>query len=349
MAIFVPPWRRRGVGCTMGWSEKIRQRPPGRGPVLLRYPVPGIGIYQRISDAFHICGRSLSIPGKHWYAGPDLWGAGISPEKRETLWRDTLAKNPESWLAHNNLGAHLIAEGHLDEAMPHLNEAIRLYPANPETHGNLGEVHYRTGNFEQAAAAYFKAVELAPQIERYHLNLANTYARMGKVELAAMYFRNASILAPENPSHHNHAGIALYLSYRLDEAREHFKKALRRQPAYFNARLNLGTTCYRLGLFSQAEQHYKQALAINPAAAVTYGHLGLMYQSKGDYAAAAAYFSEMTNRDAQYDFEVPAWGTALEVSPEIHAAVDLYKMALARKTDPADAQLALQKALSGHN
>ena len=46
----------------------------------------------------------------------------------ETLWRDTLAKNPGAWLAHNNLGIVLWDEGKIQEAVEHCNEALRSSP-----------------------------------------------------------------------------------------------------------------------------------------------------------------------------------------------------------------------------
>jgi cytochrome c-type biogenesis protein CcmH/NrfG len=55
----------------------------------------------------------------------------------DALWRDTIAKNPACWLAYNNLGNVLAAQGHLDDAVEHYAEAVRLNPNYAEARSNL--------------------------------------------------------------------------------------------------------------------------------------------------------------------------------------------------------------------
>ena len=45
-----------------------------------------------------------------------------------TLWTETLKTNPESALAHDNLGSALSKQGKLQEAMAHFQEALRINP-----------------------------------------------------------------------------------------------------------------------------------------------------------------------------------------------------------------------------
>src|SRR5690242_12417540 len=54
-----------------------------------------------------------------------------------TLWTDTLAKNPDSWMAHNNLAGLLLKEHQFDDAIAHLQTALRLKPDNPQAENDL--------------------------------------------------------------------------------------------------------------------------------------------------------------------------------------------------------------------
>src|SRR5215467_9889539 len=52
----------------------------------------------------------------------------------ETLWRDTLAKNPGSWMAHTNLGGALARQGKLTEAIEQYDRALQLKPDEAEAY-----------------------------------------------------------------------------------------------------------------------------------------------------------------------------------------------------------------------
>ena len=56
----------------------------------------------------------------------------------ETLWRTTIDRNPQSWLAYNDLGGVLYARGQLDDAIQLFQNAVALDPDNAEAQNNLG-------------------------------------------------------------------------------------------------------------------------------------------------------------------------------------------------------------------
>ena len=58
----------------------------------------------------------------------------------ETLWRDTLAKNPASWMAHTNLGWLLTAQGKLAEAEKQYLAALRLKSDDADVHYDYGNM-----------------------------------------------------------------------------------------------------------------------------------------------------------------------------------------------------------------
>src|SRR5262249_34734257 len=65
--------------------------------------------------------------------------------------------------AHSNLGFALMTEpGRLDEAIDHLQQALRLDPKLAQAHGALGQALLNRGRYREAQAATRRSLELLP-------------------------------------------------------------------------------------------------------------------------------------------------------------------------------------------
>ena len=74
-----------------------------------------------------------------------------------------MAKNPDAWLAHNNLGTVLRQAGKPEEAIDHFARAVQLKPDYAEAHFNLGLMLASQGQATTALEHYRKALDLANQ------------------------------------------------------------------------------------------------------------------------------------------------------------------------------------------
>jgi tetratricopeptide (TPR) repeat protein len=113
----------------------------------------------------------------------------------ETLWRCTLADNPDAWIAHFNLGDILVRQGHLDEAVAEYREHLRLMPASEEGLGNLANVLLLQGHTEEAVAEYRKLLQLDPDSPEGHIDLSAALLRQGRMDEAIAQAQKAVELA----------------------------------------------------------------------------------------------------------------------------------------------------------
>jgi Tfp pilus assembly protein PilF len=173
--------------------------------------------------------------------GSATWGQGRVYKDLETLWTDTLSKNPDSFLAHNNLGNLLRESGRPDEAAHHYGEALRIRPDCAEAWNNLGVVMSRPGSLDKAVEYYTRAIALNADYVDAVFNMGTVLLTLGRPEEAEGYYRRALRLAPSFAQARNSLGVALMRQGKLGEAEAEFQEALRLEPNHQDARENLRT------------------------------------------------------------------------------------------------------------
>ncbi len=155
--------------------------------------------------------------------------AGIY-ENRETLWRDTIAKNPNSWMAHVNLGRHLIAEERWQDAAAAYEGALRIRPETYRAHLGRATAMRALGRDEEMVRDYESALAIEPDLPGVHSYLAKLAWRRADTEAALHHSRLMVLVAPESPHSHLLLGRGLEKIGRSAQARAEYKRALAIDP-----------------------------------------------------------------------------------------------------------------------
>jgi tetratricopeptide (TPR) repeat protein len=155
-------------------------------------------------------------------------------KNEETLWRDTIAKHPRSWMAYTNLGQELLRQGRAEEAIAAHREALAidpdLYrphhgigvalttlgrdqeaiehfeivlqrrPAHVPTHRRFGALRWKRGEIEKAMVHYQVLIESDPTQPGPYRLMYRALRRLGRHQEAEAYERKARALARKDPA-----------------------------------------------------------------------------------------------------------------------------------------------------
>lgn len=203
----------------------------------------------------------------------------------EALWNDVLAKNPDSWLAHDNLACALSDEGRYAEAKVLFDEALELAPQESRIHLNLGNLYARTSRYNEAVAQYEESLRLDPARDLAKRGLARALSTLGRQASAAAryadaidYDRRSLTYDEESAATHNNLGNALLHNKNLSEAVAEYERALALKPNFNEARFNLALAYENLGRKADAIRELQTIKAENPEFSAATARLKFLQQ-----------------------------------------------------------------------
>jgi tetratricopeptide (TPR) repeat protein len=187
-----------------------------------------------------------------------------------TLWEDTIAKNPDCWMAENNLAVLLMNQKDFAAGETHARRSLALHANDPEAHNALGLALARQGRIDEAAAEYDEALRIEPRFVGAHVNWGTMLAR----------------------AHH------------YPEAREHFQTAIESQPTNAEALYNMAGLCVVMDQPQEAETYFRRALQAAPEHLLAESGLAHLLAAEGrilDASTAARRAEEIATGTGQLD------------------------------------------------
>jgi len=246
----------------------------------------------------------------------------------EALWRDTLKKNPDAWIAHGELGNILVARGDVDEALEHYRQALTLTP-DAEIHNNIGGALLIKRRPRQAVEHFRLALRINPDYLDAHENLGATLRSLGRAEEALEPLRRAVALAPDRARTRLQLANLLAASKRHGEALEHYRAAIELEPDNAEARRNLGMTLASLGRLVESVGHFRRSIELDPNAHRAHYNLAVVLKALGRAEQAVPHFRAALrlNPDWPEALVQLAWILAVHPDEQVRDADEAVRLA----------------------
>lgn len=208
----------------------------------------------------------------------------------ETLWRATIATNPDAWLARNNLALILRERGEIDAVRDLMEQAITRAPDAIEPRLNMGQLMMELGKPAEAIEHYNVVLKHIPDDRRALLDKAVALEQLGRKLEAVPCFEQV---------------IKVY------ESLPRFLHTDRGQMSYARALEGAGR-------IDQAIACYEKALTDYPAvAAESYQRLGRIAQQQGDIRKAILMYQHSAQLGQSASVEsIQHWAWILATHPD---------------------------------
>lgn len=283
------------------------------------------------------------------FLGVSTWIRAAVYTNEETLWTDTVAKNPMAWMAYNNLGNAIAAKQQVSEAIKIYERAIAVKPDFGDAHSNVGNMYvaqYESlratnkaeadKNLELALQHLSKAIALEPRMANFHFNYGIALVAKGQIDAGIAEYETAIKIRSSFSDCRNNLANVLLKVKRPKEALEQALIALQINPQSAEAHYNAGTAYHALNDIESAKKHFDAALNLRSTLNSTRYECGMMLAMAGRMDEALPYFQTFVRLRPD---DPSGHGTLGNVYASLNRrdeAVAEYQIAL--KLDPSDAQ-----------
>ena len=214
--------------------------------------------------------------------GAMTWWQAATYTDIETLWRTTLAKNPECWMAHTNLGLVLLQQGKIDDGIAHYRSALQMQPDSWDAEYNLGTALLAKGQVDEAIQHCERAVGMRPTDPDAQVSLGDALLQKGRIDDAIAHYQKAMTVRPDHFLARYGLGHALLEKGELNSAIEVCRTALMLRPSDADCHTTLAIALEEKGEPAEAIQHYEKALELAPRSIPTLTNLAWLLATSQD-------------------------------------------------------------------
>ena len=212
---------------------------------------------------------------------PLSWRATAKYENESTLWLDTARRNPEAWIAHNNLASielrragEAIARSDSDAARVHATNALEsarrageLKPDEASNAANRSEALRLLGDLEQALVEIDRAIALQPKYGEFRWSRARILEMLGRVDDARSELETCATVAAgtrdEAQARRDLMRLALERGDNSDALLQ-CRAIVALEPRNADMIANLGSLLAAVGDPEQGRRELRRALQLRP-------------------------------------------------------------------------------------
>ena len=214
--------------------------------------------------------------------GTLTWRQAATYSDIETLWRTTLARNPECWMAHTNIGIVFLQQGKIDDAIAHYRLALQMQADSWDAEYNLGTALVAKGQVDEAILHCERAVGMRPTDPDAQVSLGNALFAKGRIDEAIAHYQKAITAQPDHFLARYSLGHALLEKGELEGAIQFCRSALLLRPSDADCQTTLAIALEEKGNPTEAIQHYQKALELAPKSISTLTNLAWLLATSQD-------------------------------------------------------------------
>lgn len=214
------------------------------------------------------------------------YSRNLDYESDVAIWSNVVRQCPQNSRAQVNLGSALVQRMKYLEALPHLQESLRIEVENALSYAGHHPEPADKINY------FYKYLSLRSVYAFARYNLGVSLLSIGKLDPAIENFKEALYVRPGYYSAHASLGIALYLQGKKEEALHHLRQAVDLKPSDSNSLTNLGAALRLSGKGPEALRYLSEALRLKPGNTEAHYGMGLTLLQLGRPIEAAPHLHE---------------------------------------------------------
>ena len=218
-------------------------------------------------------------------------------QNAESLWRDVVAKDDDSFLGHYQLGMVLLDRGDAAGAESQFQQCSSIDPTLADGWLGLAAVAESRGDLPQARQ-YLTDAEIAEPsnpLSIYELGVVDR--RRGHLDLAEREMGVAAKNLPDPSPAFEQIGEIEMSKPNLPVAQEAFDQALESNPDRIDTHNNLAALLIAQQRLDDAEDQCNQALRLDPDDALACNDMGIINARRGNRDEAVEYFQRALRAD----------------------------------------------------